>query len=512
MKVLLVEDNPGDARLIQEMLSEVKVVPIYVQWVDQLTTALKHLAKEEVDVTLLDLSLPDSRGLDTLARLRAEAPLLPIVVVTGLDDEEMALKAVREGAQDYLVKGQVDGNLLVRALRYAIERKRTAEELEASKKSFLNIVEKGGDGILVVDRNRMVCFVNPALETLFGRTAEELLGEAVSFPLVAGGITEVDIVQHGDGVGIGEMHVVETEWEGERAYLLTVRDITRRKQAEEAVQESEKKAVKALEELTMAQQSLVQAEKLSSLGQLVAGVAHELNNPLTSIRLLSQVIMNHELDDTLRNEIVMISEETECSVRIVENLLSFARRSEAGKVYMSANSPIEAALELRRYELTVNNIDLEVHLQPDLPLTMVDPHEIQQVALNLIVNAEQAMLGARGEGKLLVKTEQIGPMIHVVVSDNGPGLSKENLGKVFDPFFTTKDVGQGTGLGLSLSYGIIQNHGGRITAESEPSNGATFTVQLPIVRDTTEVESEWGNESQEHEQSRGSSPQALRTH
>ena len=338
-------------------------------------------------------------------------------------------------------------------------------------------------------------FVNPALESFFGRKAKEFLGESVSFPLVAGETTEVEILRGEDEAGTGEMHVVETEWEGTSAYLLTLREITERKRAEEAVRESEKKAVRALNELTMAQQSLVQAEKLSSLGQLAAGMAHELNNPLYSIWALSELIDERDLSETLKKELALIHEEAGRSIRIVQNLLSFARRNGPGKVYASINASIAAAIELRRYELELNNIEIEMQLEPDLPLTMADAHQIQQVALNLIINAEQAMLEAHGGGRLLVKTEQVGPMIHFVASDSGPGISKENLGRIFDPFFTSKDVGKGTGLGLSICYGIIQKHGGTIRVESGPPGGTTFTVELPIVCPTTATESNGGSTS-----------------
>ena len=138
-------------------------------------------------------------------------------------------------------------------------------------------------------------------------------------------------------------------------------------------------------------------------------------------------------------------------------------------------------LALRDYKLKLDDIRLEVHLQPDLPRTMLDASSIQQVILNLVVNAEQAMLKAHRGGRLLVSSEQVDDMIWIVVSDNGPGILKEHLSRVFDPFFTTKEVGVGTGLGLSICYGIVRDHGGRIRVSSEPTNGATFTVELPIV-------------------------------
>ena len=238
----------------------------------------------------------------------------------------------------------------------------------------------------------------------------------------------------------------------------------------------------ALQEL---QDQKVQPAKLAGIGQLVAGVAHELNNPLTSIWGLAQIINERDdkdLDPTLKNELSMIQQEAERSVGIVQNLLSFARARGAEMAYTSINAAIDSALELRRYHLMVNNIDLQCNLQPDLPRTMADPHKIQQVILNLIVNAEQAMLEASDSGRLVVKSEKVGDAIHIVVSDDGPGIPEENMDRIFDPFFTSKRVGSGTGLGLSICYSIIGEHGGTIRVERNRENGATFIVELPILK------------------------------
>lgn len=249
IRALLVEDNPGDARLIQEMLEEVSSAPIELRYAERLSVALNLIEQSEFDVVLLDLTLPDSQGLQTCITLRAEAPHIPIIILTGLDDEGLALKAVRNGAQDYLVKGQVHGDLIARAIRYAIQRNLAEKVLQASRASFSNIVDKSGDGILIADEAGVVLFVNPAWEEFSGRRADELIGEVVRFPLVSGTATEMDIVLDGDGAGKGEVRVVDTRWQGETAFLLTLRDITERKLAEEALRQSEATAVSTLKEL-----------------------------------------------------------------------------------------------------------------------------------------------------------------------------------------------------------------------------------------------------------------------
>jgi signal transduction histidine kinase len=244
-------------------------------------------------------------------------------------------------------------------------------------------------------------------------------------------------------------------------------------------------AVIVLRDMTeerLMQERLLQSEKMVSVGQLVSGVAHELNNPLTGIMGFAQLLLQRDLDDTTKRDMETIYAEAERAAKIVQNLLSFARRRRAEKELVNLNSLLERVLELRNYDLRVKNIDLELDLDEKLPDTMVDADQIQQVFLNLIINAEQAMLSARGEGKLTVRTRRHDGSIRISFHDDGPGMEPETLRRIFDPFFTTKDTGEGTGLGLTISYGIIDDHSGRIWAESQPGRGATFIIELPVVQ------------------------------
>jgi len=237
----------------------------------------------------------------------------------------------------------------------------------------------------------------------------------------------------------------------------------------------------------MVQERLLQSEKMSSVGQLVSGVAHELNNPLTGIMGFAQLLLLRELDDAARRQVETIYAEAERAAKIVSNLLTFARRRKAQKEPANLNTLIERVLELRHYDLRVRNIEPEMELDPALPETMVDTNQIQQVLLNIIINAEQAMRSESGEGRLRIRTAAAGG--HVVASfhDSGPGMSEETVRRIFDPFFTTKEAGEGTGLGLTISYGIIEEHGGRIWADSQPGRGTTFFIELPVIAGTAPV-------------------------
>jgi len=205
INVLLIEDNPGYTELIRILFTKVKGIEFNLKCVNRLSHGLERLGEGNFDVVLLDLSLPDSKGLDTFFKVSDQAPRVAIIVLTITDDDTLAVKAVQAGAQDYLVKGQVDHNLLVRSIHYAIERHRiqqelrqkTALKLQSSEARFRNVLEKNADGIIVVDNKGVVLFVNPAAEAMFGRRAEELLGESFGYPVVAGETTELEIVRSG---------------------------------------------------------------------------------------------------------------------------------------------------------------------------------------------------------------------------------------------------------------------------------------------------------------------------
>ncbi len=233
----------------------------------------------------------------------------------------------------------------------------------------------------------------------------------------------------------------------------------------------------------LVQERLLQSEKMSSVGQLVSGVAHELNNPLTGIMGFAQLLLLGDLEDGARRQVETIYQEADRASKIVSNLLTFARRRRAQKELTNLNTLIERVLELRNYDLRVRNIEVECALDPALPDTMVDANQLLQVFLNIIINAEQAMraAGEDAAGTLRVRTWSGAGAVSVSFADSGPGMSPETLRRVFDPFFTTKEAGDGTGLGLTISYGIIEEHGGRIWAESATGRGTAFTIELPLV-------------------------------
>lgn len=256
-----------------------------------------------------------------------------------------------------------------------------------------------------------------------------------------------------------------------------VRDVSERKKREDQTRDG--------------RYQMLQAEKMAALGQTISGVAHELNNPLATILSWAERLAERNVDEKTKQGLEVILGESERAARIVRNLLTFARKRQTTRAMVDLNQVVRETLALRAYEQKVTNIHLVEALTAGVPEVFADGHQIKQVLLNLLINAEQACIGANGKGTIVVRTTHDRDRGSAVleVSDDGPGVPEERQGKVFDPFFTTKEVGSGTGLGLTVAYAIVQEHGGRIWLESKSqgsgigdrgATGASFFIELPV--------------------------------
>ncbi|HMC19679.1 MAG TPA: PAS domain S-box protein, partial [Gemmatimonadales bacterium] len=358
----------------------------------------------------------------------------------------------------------VDGELIgaVATLRDITEPRRAQETLARSEARYRNLFESASDAIVTLDANGRFTTFNHAAEIISGYRREELVGQWFAPMLPDDELPKA--LAHFQKALTGETGLFETSFYAKDANVRTIQVTYSTPQLDEEVL----CVIRDVTDQKMLQEQLIQSEKMSAIGQLVSGVAHELNNPLAGISAFAQLLLSEKrFPPDQRTAAEMIYAEARRASRIVQNLLTFARQHKPERSPTSVNQVLDDTLELRGYELRVRGIDVQRDYDDQAPETMADAHQLQQVFLNLITNAEQAMERAeRDQQRLTVRTRRAGALIRTEVEDTGPGIPPNLLERIFNPFFTTKPTGSGTGLGLSISLGIVREHEGRIWAEN----------------------------------------------
>ncbi len=402
--------------------------------------------------------------------------------------------------------------LFANQVAHAIEEKKLDQEVKKTNERQRTLVETMNDGLFTVDLEEKIAFVNPAMLELTGCRASDLVGRQLDAIMETASVEEFrKRSRHRRAAGEARFEMMLLTKDGSRIPVLMgvtpylrsgenqgsfgiVTDLRELKKAEEErrrmheeVLEANVKLRDSMKQLQAAQEQLIQAEKLSALGEMISGVAHELNNPLTGVMGFAQLLMASKASPEIKQNLERIQREAARCQRIVQNLLGFARGHHPERKLVDTNEILRNTIDLRSYQLKVDNVELKVDLEPKLAPVLADPHLLQQVFVNIINNAHQALMEVKRPGSLMVRTRQEGGRVRVEFVDNGPGIPQDKLGKIFDPFFTTKEIGRGTGLGLSLSYGIVQEHDGRIHVSSVPGEGATFTVDLPAQEEGSAV-------------------------
>ncbi len=350
-----------------------------------------------------------------------------------------------------------------------------------------HVFENMSDAVVVIDRNGRLIDCNQHavdifhwVEPVIGTSITQLWGNQpglLQYPISAENMSNTELLFDDNGVTryyqVSTAHITDEQQEN-TAQILMLHDITQRKQAEVARLEFERK---------------VQiSNRLATVGEMAAGIAHEINNPLTPILGFSETLMHQDLPEDILEDIRIIHSCARRTADVTMRMLTFARQTRPVRTVCNINELIESTAQLRAYRLQTDGIQVITELSPALPLTLADPGQLQQMFLNLVINAEYEMKTNHEGGILRIKTEQAGNNISILFIDNGPGISKANMEKLFTPFFTTKKMGEGAGFGLSVCHGIVTDHNGSIYAVSEEGQGATFIVELPIVAGEKEEE------------------------
>lgn len=459
--ILLIEDDPDFALLMNLYVNDAcgEGVKYVLESAASLLEGLDLLARQEFDIVLLDLMLPDSSGLDTLTQVRRRAPGVPVVVLTNLDPEALDLRAISAGAQDYLIKSKVDPQLLRRAIGHALERSRVFEQMES-------LVRGSPDGVVIIDDAGIVRYANPAALSLFSRPAERIQGRLFEYPLAPEGPTVVNL----PAGRVGEIRLADVEWRGRKARLATVRDITELKKLEHI--RAEVKERRRMDELK---------------DKLLNTVSHELRTPLSIVVAAVGAVrerlagpLTEDQEEMLRSADRSLARLT----RILDNFLDLSRL-ESGSACVDRR-PLDLAETLReitddlRMAHRKKDVALLVEIPPGLPLVDADRDMIIQVLGNVLDNALR-----HARDRVQVVAARRGGELVVSVVDDGRGIPEGRSAELFDRFVQLERPQggsgyKGTGLGLAICREIMSLHGGRIWAENVKGWGAGFHVALPV--------------------------------
>lgn len=478
--VLLIEDHPGDARLIQELLADVPHRPFELVCVDRLASSLDRLRRDPVDLILLDLSLPDSQGLDTLVSVLGQAPGLPVIVLTGLDDEALAVKAVQEGAQDYLVKGQFNGHLLVRAMRYAIERKRAEEALRIASDRFALAAAAVNSVIYDWDIVRDTITWSVGLQELFGYDPTTIEPSAQWWLAHIHPDDRARVHdQLFDDVARGRDFVGEYRFQHASGTYLDVWD---RGRIQRDRQGRALRMVGTLADIT----DRKRAEYLKD--EFVSTVSHELRTPLATIKEFTGILADRiagPLTPKQQEYLGIIKANVERLARIIDDLLDMAK-IEAGRVVLNkalvAVGPLlTQVLQSMRPLADGKQLALTVQVPSDVQGIFADADKVTQVLVNLVSNAIKF---TDGPGRVTLRVTENTNELRFDVEDTGVGIPSEELPKLFERFQQLRrsagvSGAGGTGLGLAICKRLVELHGGRIWVTSTPGQGSVFSFTMP---------------------------------
>jgi PAS domain S-box-containing protein len=358
------------------------------------------------------------------------------------------------------------------------EKRALEQQLRRQEEFRQHLLESFPDLILVLDLKGQYTFVSARIGELLGYGPEHLIGKNVEnventspelaalYRTVATGQSSLTSCEYGarhhDGSWRTMLGMASPllDAEGKPAgVIISVRDVTTEKKLE---------------------QQIIQSERLAAMGQMIGGFAHELNNPLTSILGMAELLQEGDASEATRKQIVILHQQARRAAEIVQNLQYFARPPAPGRSQVNLNELVQRTVQMQAYPLRKSNITVDFLPEPAMPAIVADPEQLMQVFLNLLLNAEQAIRESREKGTIRVRIGRKTDSVWIVFQDDGPGISPENLAHIFDPFFTTKRPGRGTGLGLSICKTVLREHGGNIEAASAPGGGAVFTITLPV--------------------------------
>lgn len=466
--ILLVDED--DYILLRDLLADMEQTDFHIEWIDQYEQGLERILQNQHDVCLVDYRLGEKNGLDLLEAAIATGIRSPIIVLTGKGLPEIDIQAMRMGAADYLVKGQVSAPTIERSIRYAIKNARTINQLHEEEQRYRNLFEQSINAIYTTDQDFLLTDANVSMLRLFAydmkkirqRRLPELFTEQEAYEEFREKLSQYRFVrdfeaelQRSDGRTIAcSMSVASLTDVNEQVigYQGVIEDV------------SEKKKI---------QQELIRLEKLMMTGNIARSIAHEVRNPLTNIGLAleqfhSELPEGHDLDiyyDIIKRNVHRINE-------LITAMLNSSKPSELDLQPQLLNQVIDEALAIAADRLRLQEVTLEKRYADELKPLPLDQEKIKMALLNIINNAIEAV--PPQQGKIMIKTGEDARYQYVQISDNGPGIDQENIEKLFDAFHTSKSGGMG--LGLTATQNIVNSHRGKISVDSTVGQGTTFTL------------------------------------
>ena len=496
MTTVLVVDDEESIRHLMRMTLELDGYRVLTA--EDGPTALEMFEKEEPEVVLLDVRMPGMDGIEVLRRIKEVNSDTEVIIITGHGDLDMAVECLRKEASNFLTK-PVDDEILSLSLKRSLEKlalkkklkqytsnletlvREANLELERAYQFRENLIENSPDAIVSVRKGGDIIIFNSAAVRLSGYKKEEVIGKMnivdVYLPGVAKQIMKDLRSDDFGGRGIlQKREVVLLDKHGEQIPVYISAAIL----YDEGRECGSVGIFTDLREKQKLEKQLLRAEKLSSLGKLSAGIAHEINQPLTGVLTFAHLLLKKFKDEPqTRKDLETIVRETTRIKGIVQGILDFAREMPMQKRQRRLQDILEQTLEIIIHQQRFFGVTLKKEFDESVPEVVVDSNLMEQVFMNIILNALDAM---HGSGTLTVRTRRQDNWVEIDLEDTGVGMPESMLDKIFDPFFTTKDSteGMGMGLGLAISYGIVKNHNGDIQVSSKVGRGTTFTIRLPL--------------------------------
>jgi PAS domain S-box-containing protein len=465
-RVLLIDDDPDDFLLTSDYLNDIPNRKFDITWSGSYNDALQKLKSRSHDIYIVDFLLGAKTGLDLL---HASAELdfqEPFIILTGKGDQKVDEEAMKLGAVDYLIKGELNAEVLERSIRYALDRANTLKALRESEKKYRTIFERSQDIIFLISPSGRVIEINRSVEEMLGYTPENIIANSMTgfwneeeWQFFSVELEKKGFISNWESIlttKSGEKRyclisaIVHNSSQNGKLYQVIAHDITARKKSE---------------------QESMRAEKLAATGRLSRTLAHEIRNPLTNINLSLEELESEIKDENLRFYLSIVRRNSERINDLINELLNSSRPSEISLEPQSLHEVLDETLELAIDRIRLKNIQLvKSYSQQNGHLIDLDRKKIQIAFLNIIINAVEAM--EENKGVLKIVTDFTNNNCRVVIEDNGAGISRENMNKLFEPYFTSKTTGMG--LGLAATLNIIQSHKANIEVESEIGVGTKF--------------------------------------